>query len=332
MSDLLFHLAQRATSPQTVVMPRVPSLFEKPRSSSLSPVGEDTPFLEQFVEMDMDERRMMPVSPPVPPIGDTHPTPPIESPAVRSAAGQSRSVEKSTEPESEQIGGPAPPSQTNLFPSDSPILSKLQSKPVTRHPERQAVESGPKKVAPVIPLPHGPAHLLLPPVDDRSSDRMWSPIERPARSSPRGQTIEPRFEAREHGSRPRDDSSETNEREAGTAEAASALKPPAVVPGASQESLDDVVRKLGAGVLAPPRSSDQSVSTRQVPERPGRPPRLSDRAPRGSLPEPTIEISIGRIEVRAPAAPTARQALPARPAGATPSLSQYLRLRNGGRR
>ncbi|HEX3530697.1 MAG TPA: hypothetical protein VH988_26840 [Thermoanaerobaculia bacterium] len=47
-------------------------------------------------------------------------------------------------------------------------------------------------------------------------------------------------------------------------------------------------------------------------------------------PEPTIEITIGRIEVKAPPPPPAPRPRPARP-GPRVSLNEYLRRRREGR-
>lgn len=53
---------------------------------------------------------------------------------------------------------------------------------------------------------------------------------------------------------------------------------------------------------------------------------------RDATPQPTIHVSIGRIEVRAVPAPTANNTRPQRPAAPRLSLEDYLRQRNGGRR
>jgi hypothetical protein len=83
--------------------------------------------------------------------------------------------------------------------------------------------------------------------------------------------------------------------------------------------------------VAPPRNRpDASPEARgAAPERSLRPAVVVERPARENA--PSVRITIGRVEVRAAAAPPPRPA-PARPRGPRLSLDEYVRLRDEGRR
>jgi hypothetical protein len=100
------------------------------------------------------------------------------------------------------------------------------------------------------------------------------------------------------------------------------------------ETTREIVRTTGAtnrsGLLEPPPTLEQRAAPRDAPSQAPAVPRDERRAsPEPAAPAP-IEIVIGRIEIRAePPAAAPRAPTPARRTG--PSLSEYLRGREGSR-
>ena len=79
-----------------------------------------------------------------------------------------------------------------------------------------------------------------------------------------------------------------------------------------------------------PAQSPPPVAPEITPVLPPAPPKIELPTP-DAPPEPTIRVSIGRIDVRAADTPPAKAAPVKRPAPQL-SLDEYLRLRSGGKR
>lgn len=95
-----------------------------------------------------------------------------------------------------------------------------------------------------------------------------------------------------------------------------------------EERRRDVERPPAAPVPAPAPPSPAIVMVQPVVRSAPLPPAVANGA-EAPAPAPVIEVSIGRIEVRATQAPAA--AAPVRRASSALSLDDYLRRRGGGR-
>jgi hypothetical protein len=350
MSDFLDRLIERSLGLAPVVRPRLPSLFEPPgldaaagpeqtteaaepaRASGPRAATMDAPVPPEFTDAPRSRRRA-PAHEFAPPVGDEPASHPPARPS-RTATTEIRSGE-SAPPEPRPHAGTSPQrplgreTQTPGPPSSQPAPPPAHTRPEVEHvarvftPPRAASEEHGTTIVNLAHPEQGvmPAKSFEPPTrresvaqDGANDSGQLSELGRQVeglqqqveRMQLRPAVSEVRVESRSvEGER-------TVER---VREVPAPAPPPAPVPPAEQRPA-----RAEAPVFVQPRETQRAA------------PRLeADERARARTPEPTVNVTIGRIEVRAAqtAEPPARQERSEQPPAAM-SLREYLRKRSGG--
>lgn len=300
MSDYLWNLAARALNRATVVRPRIAPLFGAP-----DPLAPAWPVPELSVDRsplplarrgperpnETDLRADVPVD--VPRVAaevQSEVPPPL--PTHEPSPHKPRPVQRESKPQAREThcGVPAEGQRPDLM------------SPLTRNSPTASVEPGLENPIPFPPIVHKPESL--PPID-----RQVQLAERPAREETIA-SLTPEV------ARPAPATPELTPPSAGKAPPAKAPPEPGMSTAPQRKSLTLAVERPPAIPVVAARAPLRSIP-------------LAASPAATSQPAPTIQVTIGRIEVRA--TPATQPHRPAAPKQSSSSLEEYLKRRaNGG--
>ena len=349
MTGYLAALVERHTAQEPAVAPRARTAFEPDPAAPdpLAPAPSTPSFsgaLEEMEEVDAvaeprtdisvprapRRRRIRAIRPePMDEIVAPDPGPaPLTPPAPRRPRPSSPvpPVDHAPEPETRAVDAPA-----HIHPAPSPRVPAAAERPAARTPAPRRAEAGPSPVPPAPRVDAG-AGMAISPAGPRMAPRVDQARQTlDAAPVPRIDAKVPAPARRERGMDARPFAIDP------------ATEPPPPLPprGAGRRGIDvrpaetargerpaEERREADAPVPAatPPSAAPSVVMVQPVVRSAPLPPAVAEAA---EAPAPVIEVSIGRIEVRATQAPASPA--PVRRAQSALSLDDYLRRRGGGR-
>jgi len=341
MSGYLTSLVRRAMAPELSVRPRLPSMFGPPpmpgpRLDSAMPVVEDEGVEETITPRrgKADARTLRAAAPASPAAAPEPPMPEATAPARPSAPPRpERHAIRSARPDAAAETDRPSPQQADA-PRDEPSAPPEERRAVElRQPIRDVAERDAAEQEQQVPAL--PRLLGARTPDERSSEPSNARVARPIVSPDR---IEVKDAAKDDRGHPVPSAPADRPRlpqRADRVDPALRVTRTEIMPRPAEQAPHSVGRDRDDQVTADARETAPAREPGRAPGEPlpvrsrlSLPPRRDDRAAeRPTAPDPIIQVTIGRVEVRASTSPEPRQK--PRPANGAGSLDDYLRQRSG---